>query len=693
MRSESLRSLLALALALGGCGKGGTVTAVQVTADKTGLLPGESATLQATVIGSGSFSNGVTWSVDGGGSELSVMGASARYAAPLVGTTAAAIIRATSVDDASKYGVVAISLSLELPLLVTVSTPGILFAGQTETLVATYTAGVDGVQWAIEDGGPGTLSATAGASVDYMAPPYVSAMNRVTVRASASNDPATYGLGYIYLQPITVTLVSSPPPYLQAGQTLTLQASVSGPAGTDLGVVWSIQSGGGTLAAMSGTSVQFTAPAVSSQQRVVVRATSVADPTQYAEQTLTVQHGWPVVVQSGDGRDVARGVTFSGFGLYVAGETEGHFDIPQQGQGDGFVASFDNFGNLAWVRQFGTVQADHVTGVVANFDTVYVAGYTLGRFPGSSSTCGGSIGFLIAYDSSGNFKWRKELGCLASGSSVATDCGVFGITLDGKANVYAAGSCAFPLGFVQQCTTTGCDGPGTLLTLVAASAELPLPFFRAIGVIATGDYDLVGWTGGGVLGNDAGAPEVGFVTQVQPSNPNPPAWVQSVAPTNPVHALQLVTAQALDTDIYVGGMTNGALAGQTSLGGWDGVLGDYDLRGNPVWLVQFGTSSDDEVSGVAASSTIGLFATGTIDAGAGAEEVLFSIVSGSNGSMLPLLAYEDAATADEAGGVAVGIETLAFAYTSIPLGGPTSFSHVVVRCLDNQGNSVPLGCF
>jgi hypothetical protein len=51
--------------------------------------------------------------------------------------------------------------------------------------------------------------------------------------------------------------------------------------------------------------------------------------------------------------------------------------------------------------------------------------------------------------------------------------------------------------------------------------------------------------------------------------------------------------------IYVAGSTDRALKGQRHRGGSDAFIRAYDLRGNELWTIQFGTSRDDEASAIA----------------------------------------------------------------------------------------------
>lgn len=64
------------------------------------------------------------------------------------------------------------------------------------------------------------------------------------------------------------------------------------------------------------------------------------------------------------------------------------------------------------------------------------------------------------------------------------------------------------------------------------------------------------------------------------------------------------------TAIYVAGSTDRALKGQRNRGGLDAFVRAYDLRGNELWTIQFGTAGDDEVLAIALDGD-GLYVAGS----------------------------------------------------------------------------------
>ncbi len=85
------------------------------------------------------------------------------------------------------------------------------------------------------------------------------------------------------------------------------------------------------------------------------------------------------------------------------------------------------------------------------------------------------------------------------------------------------------------------------------------------------------------------------------------AWIRQIGAT----AASTESARAVDDDgnTFIVGTTDGALSGETNAGGVDGWVRKYDRTGNLLYSEQFGTSSDDIVTGVTMDST-GVYVVG-----------------------------------------------------------------------------------
>ena len=95
-------------------------------------------------------------------------------------------------------------------------------------------------------------------------------------------------------------------------------------------------------------------------------------------------------------------------------------------------------GDFDWISQFGTPDSDIAGGDAADSSRVYVAGSTIGVFPGQSAVGGIDI-FLRKYSFTGSVLWTRQFGSrfgrrqLGPSGAVATDnTGVYiGGTTDG----------------------------------------------------------------------------------------------------------------------------------------------------------------------------------------------------------------------------------------------------------------------
>ncbi len=181
------------------------ITSVTLTAVNSNLSPAATTAVNAVVVGTGAFSSDLTWSITSGGGVLSATtGTSVTFTAP--NATAATVIRATSVQDTSKFGEATVNTTAPASSITGIalsSTRLALKEPQKATLSATVSgtgAFNNALTWAIESGGVGTLSSNSGASVEYT--PSSSASGRVVrVTATSVQDPTQKSTIYLGIYP------------------------------------------------------------------------------------------------------------------------------------------------------------------------------------------------------------------------------------------------------------------------------------------------------------------------------------------------------------------------------------------------------------------------------------------------------------------------------------------------------------
>ena len=137
--------------------------------------------------------------------------------------------------------------------------------------------------------------------------------------------------------------------------------------------------------------------------------------------------------------DRAQGAAPDGAGgLYITGATYGSLGGPNGGSDDAWLVRYDSAGNQLWLRQFGSTSAD-LTHDAASDGTggVYVSGYTNGSLGGPNA--GDFDAFLARYDSGGNRTWIRQFG--SPGADLAYE-----VSTDGAGGVYVSGDTSGVLG-------------------------------------------------------------------------------------------------------------------------------------------------------------------------------------------------------------------------------------------------------
>lgn len=123
---------------------------------------------------------------------------------------------------------------------------------------------------------------------------------------------------------------------------------------------------------------------------------------------------------------------------------------------------------------------------------------------------------------------------------------------------------------------------------------------RAIGIHETGVY-VWGAVGGALPGQTyAGGPDDVYLRKYDFAGNE--IWTRQFGTSGDDFPMAGPVATD-DTGVYVagyvGGLTSGALPGETSAGGYDVFVRKYDHEGNVVWTDQFGSSADDNLDGLA----------------------------------------------------------------------------------------------
>lgn len=234
-----------------------------------------------------------------------------------------------------------------------------------------------------------------------------------------------------------------------------------------------------------------------------------------------------------------------------------------------------------WISQFGTPDSDIAGGVAADSSGVYVAGSTIGTFPGQS-LAGGIDVFLRKYSVTGSVLWTRQFGStsdddtIGPSGAVATDnTGVYiGGTTDGA--LPGQTSAGHSDAFVRKYSPSG----DLMWTRQFGTSEDDI--ITGIVVHSSGVY-IAGETGGTFPGGPSGSGTDIFIARLAPDTGNT-VWVRQYGVRGSFSGLGGVDADS--TGVYVAGFHS---TGDVNVPG--GRLRRYDFDGNVVWERQIANAN------------------------------------------------------------------------------------------------------
>ena len=276
--------------------------------------------------------------------------------------------------------------------------------------------------------------------------------------------------------------------------------------------------------------------------------------------------------------DRATSLAVDDSGIYVAGAAVAA--LPGQTTDGPFIRKYDLAGNEVWTRQFYAGFFYGFGGIAVYSSGVYVAGWTVITLEGTSA--GWIDAFVRKYDLDGNEVWTRQFGSPESdvARGIAADAsGVYVIgetegALPGQTRVGHLNA------FVRKYDFDGNEVWTRQFGIFESDTASAVAVF-AFGVYVAGVTSFPGNTDAFIRKYDLEGNEV---------------WTRQVEASHGDVAFGIAVSIL---GVYIAGETDGTLPGQTALGGGDAFVRKYDLDGNEVWTLQFGSSHLDMAFGVA----------------------------------------------------------------------------------------------
>ncbi|MEM9219521.1 MAG: SBBP repeat-containing protein, partial [Cyanobacteria bacterium P01_F01_bin.150] len=148
------------------------------------------------------------------------------------------------------------------------------------------------------------------------------------------------------------------------------------------------------------------------------------------------QQLWLQTLGSSDA-DFVAGIALDPSGnIYITGDTQGSLpDNLSQGETDAYLAKFNENGDRLWVKQFGTSSTDNSAGVaIDNAGTIFLAGRTSGSLFGNSPI-GQTDGWLAAFNENGEIVTSTYIGTPGEDR-------INGLVVDASGQIYVTGETA-----------------------------------------------------------------------------------------------------------------------------------------------------------------------------------------------------------------------------------------------------------
>ena len=293
-------------------------------------------------------------------------------------------------------------------------------------------------------------------------------------------------------------------------------------------------------------------------------------------------------------------------GTYLAGYSTGSLGGTNRGSSDAWLGSYDSQGNQRWSRQIGTEDWDGVWDLDSDSQgNLYLVGTTRGNLAATNPGIRFDV-WVSKYDSQGNQLWVQQLE--ETEASLRIDVApngdsfsLSGVNLAESNNIWNAVVGKYD------------SSDGTELWFNEFGTARTPDESYAVAMDDQGNVFASGWTSGDLGGRNAGNYDI-WIAKFDDSGDQ--EWTRQLGSES------FEFSWGIDTDsegnAYVGGWTSGNLGAELN-GSYDSLLAKYDSQGNQLWIEQFGSSGDDEVTNIFVSEDDYLYVTGFTNGNLGGE--------------------------------------------------------------------------
>jgi Beta-propeller repeat len=303
--------------------------------------------------------------------------------------------------------------------------------------------------------------------------------------------------------------------------------------------------------------------------------------------------------------------------VYLSGSTQGNLGtLSGDVLSDAWLAKFNQNGDPVWLRQFGNAGYFAHNAYSIDVDAkgnIDISGVSVKFTAEGASLPNTADAWVARYDTNGNQKWFKQFG--TPNDDVAFDES-YAISLDTKGNVYTTGFTTGAIGSnayggLYDAWVAKNDQNGNRLW-AKNIGSIDYDWAWGVDTDSQGNVYVTGWTLGDLGGTNYGSFDAWLAKFDKNGNQK---WIQQFGTSGDDQAFGVKVGN--NDDVYVTGYTDGAFAGNTNSGEYDGWVAKFNGRGEQNWVQQFGSAGTEQAYDITVSNDNYVYVTGITDGSLG----------------------------------------------------------------------------